>query len=155
MMHVRTVLVGATLALTPTLAAAQAAKAPAQTAKIADIERLMTATGARQIGEQILGQMLDIFRKGHPEVPAEMWSELQKAFGEEDLMKELVGVYDKHLTHDDIKALLAFFESPAGRKLIKVQPLIMQDSMAIGQAWGARAGERLQQRLKEKGLSGS
>jgi uncharacterized protein len=164
MKHARYAVLAATLVVTPGLAraeqaaAAKPAPAPAATgnpAKIADIERLMAATGARQMAEQMLGQMLQIFRQGNPNVPAEVWTELQNAFGDEDLMKDLVGVYDKHLTHDDIKALLQFFESPVGRKLVKVQPLIMQDSMAIGQAWGARAGERMRQRLKEKGFTAS
>jgi hypothetical protein len=162
MIRARSVVLVGTLALLPGLAAAEQAaaartEAPSagQAAKLADIERLMAATGARQLADQMLAQMIQIFRQQNPAVPAEAWTELQQAFGEEDLMKQLVGVYDKHLTHEDVKGLLQFFESAVGRKLVKVQPQIMQDSMAIGQAWGQRAGERVQQRLKEKGFGKS
>ena len=54
----------------------------------------------------------------------------------DDLINSVVPVYDKHLTHDDIKQIVRFYESSVGKKMIKVTPLITQEAFAIGEKWG-------------------
>ena len=54
-----------------------------------------------------------------------------------------IPIYQKHLTQEDIAALNKFYDSPAGKKMIKVQPLIMQESMAVGQAWGQKIAQEV------------
>jgi len=53
-----------------------------------------------------------------------------------DFVNLLVPIYDKHFTHDDIKQIIRFYETPTGKKMIKTTPLITQESFAIGQKWG-------------------
>lgn len=42
---------------------------------------------------------------------------------------ESVNIYDKHLTHDEIKDLIKFYESPTGKKLLEVMPQITTELM--------------------------
>jgi len=53
-----------------------------------------------------------------------------------DFVNQLIPIYDKHFTHDDIKNIIKFYETPTGKKMIKATPLITQESFAIGQKWG-------------------
>ena len=59
----------------------------------------------------------------------------------------------KHLPDEDVRGKLAFYESPVGRKLVQVQPLIIEDSMAAGRRGEAAVG-RVIRPLEEKGYSG-
>ncbi|MFM8242752.1 MAG: DUF2059 domain-containing protein [Crocinitomicaceae bacterium] len=47
--------------------------------------------------------------------------------------------------------IIAFYATPAGKKLSASQPAITAESMSVGQEWGARLGERVLKKLKEKG----
>ncbi len=55
----------------------------------------------------------------------------------------VVGLYDKmaelymaEFTHEDIKELIAFYETDLGKKLAKKQLGLTQKAMAFGQSWG-------------------
>ena len=42
-----------------------------------------------------------------------------------------VPLYDKYFTENDLSELINFYKSPVGKKLIKVTPLLMEDSMMV------------------------
>ncbi|HEV3410924.1 MAG TPA: DUF2059 domain-containing protein, partial [Puia sp.] len=54
-------------------------------------------------------------------------------------------------TDEDIIALTAFYKTPIGQKVIKTMPLIVTESMQLGQEWGKQLSDKIIQRLKEKG----
>lgn len=137
----------------PATGSAQSATAaPASSpAKDADIRRLLALTGATAMGEQVLDQMMALQQRGNPEVPAEIWKELRASLDARELSDLIAGVWDRHFTHDDIKGLIAFYESPLGARLLAAQPLIVQESMTAGEAWGRRSAEKVFERLRQKG----
>ena len=47
----------------------------------------------------------------------------------DDLIRDVVPVYQRHLTRSDVKALIAFYSSPVGQKLRREQPAMMRESM--------------------------
>ena len=57
------------------------------------------------------------------------------------LMELNANVYAEHFTLDELKAIEAFDESPAGQKGIAETPKIMQEVAPIGAAWGAAAAQ--------------
>ena len=120
-------------------------------AKRADIRRLLKLTGAGDLGKQVATQMLGQFQHAQPGVPKKFWEEFAKEIDPDKLAELTVPIYARHLSHDDVKQLIAFHESPIGKKLIKVQPLIMQESMLAGQKWGAELGEKVARKLVEEG----
>lgn len=68
-----------------------------------------------------------------------------------EIIELVIPVYAKYLTHEEIKELIVFYESPVGRKLAVVQPRIFQESFILGQEWGQAIGEKIQQRLIDRG----
>ena len=83
--------------------------------------------------------------------------ELSKAFdGPDGLMAQLLPIYARHFTHDDILGMIAFYQSDVGKHVIAEMPSLMQESMMAGQRWGADMQPRLQatlaERLKAEGL---
>jgi hypothetical protein len=41
----------------------------------------------------------------------------------------MIPVYQKHFTQGDVNALIAFYSSPTGQKILNDMPAIMSDSM--------------------------
>ncbi len=103
-----------------------------------DIRKLLEVTGAGNLGKQVMDQMMAAMKPSMPDVPDEFWTAFAKETDMGELIEEIVPIYDKHLSHDDIKASIAFYETPAGRRIIKALPKITHESMLAGQKWGQR-----------------
>ena len=46
-----------------------------------------------------------------------------------DILKQLVPVFDRYYSEEDLKDLIAFYESPLGQKVMRVTPLLMKDTL--------------------------
>jgi uncharacterized protein len=119
--------------------------------KADDIRHLMEMTQAGQLSKQMMTQVFSVMKTTYPKVPSSFWDDFLELVDPDELIAMVVPVYDKFLTHQEIKDLIQFYETPTGRKLIAVMPQIMQGSMQAGQAWGADLVQRAKGRLKEKG----
>lgn len=147
----------ATVLVVSLLGRIAAAESPAPAApepsKQDDIRTLMTLTGAGKIGTQLVDQLMASFKQSYPNVPESFWSAFGKEVNADGLVDKLVPVYDRHLTHEDIRQLIAFYRSPIGKKMIEALPQITQDSMKIGQDWGRQVAEQVAARLEKEGLA--
>ena len=83
------------------------------TPKRADIKKLLGITGASNTGLRVFSQVIGMFQRAHSDVPEAVWIEMvsgAEAKVDAFVMEMLVPIYDKHLTHADIKELIAFYE---------------------------------------------
>src|SRR5512142_2344958 len=108
------------------LSAAQAAPATRSraatppAAKHQDTERLMELVGTRQILRDIFDQDIDAqiaaMRHARPDVPDQFWQDFTVEFKRQasphELMKAILPIYDKHFTLQEIRQLIAFYQSP-------------------------------------------
>lgn len=46
-----------------------------------------------------------------------------------EMLKVMIPVYQKHFTHNDLNAMIAFYSSPVGQKLVRELPAITAESM--------------------------
>ena len=132
-------------------------------AKHQDTEKLMELVGTRQILRDLFDQDIDAqisaMRRARPDVPDQFWQdfalEFKRQASPDELMQAILPIYDKHFTHQEIRQLIAFYQSPLGRKISTTLPEIQRESVDAGRAWGEQLGDRmhkeLQQRLSEKG----
>jgi hypothetical protein len=135
----------------------------------ADIERLMEVTGtsalSAQMGGLVIKAMLDNLREKRPDIPERVLelaleaahAEMQTAMNAEDGMKgQMVALYSRHFTPDEVRALLAFYASDIGRKLVSTAPMMMEEGATIGRQWAERNAFRIQaaveSRLRQEGL---
>jgi hypothetical protein len=138
------------VAVVALFAAASLAQAQDDAArKTADIRRLLELSGANTMSQMVSTQLLQQFRASMPGVPADVWADVEKDVTPDAFIELIVPIYDKHFTHEDIKGLIAFYESPVGRKFVSVQPQLTQDSMAAGQQWAQKLVMKVQQRLQQ------
>ncbi len=75
----------------------------------------------------------------------------------QELLDQIAALYAERLTAEELQGIIAFYKSPVGAKFIKLQPELVQQSMALGQAWGRKIGQEIDQQvrkeLKDRGIS--
>jgi uncharacterized protein len=95
-----------------------------------------------------LAQMTEQLSKNPRITPAFMdkWKELATP---EDMLEAIVPVYEKHFDESDLDALIAFYETPVGRKLAEKNAAIFKDTSAAGQKWVQDVNARVVKALKD------
>ncbi|MGB8356895.1 MAG: DUF2059 domain-containing protein [Chthoniobacteraceae bacterium] len=122
------------------------AQAPIPDDKRQEIEKMLKLTGTEKMVNQMMTQLIASLKTQMPQAEDEFWVKFQAKLDIHQLIEKIIPIYDKYYTIDDLKAVNAFYGSPAGQKVLSSVPQIMQESMKIGQAWGAQVA---QQAIKE------
>jgi uncharacterized protein len=119
-------------------------------AEEADIRRLMDLAGVRQLVMQVMDGMEQnikpLMMNALP--PGEYRQRLVDLFFAKfhskadlgQLVDLAVSVYDKYYTHEEIKGLIQFYESPLGQKLSATQPKMTGELQEAGRKWGEGLG---------------
>lgn len=102
------------------------------------VVELLQVTQARQQAEEMLATMLAM-------LPEDVQETMGQAFRPDEMVREVIPVYEKYLTMEDLRALLAFYRSPVGQKLVRIQPQLTKDAMIVMKAYAER---RIQEILK-------
>jgi hypothetical protein len=87
-------------------------------------------------------QLIANMKTALPQVKDAFWVEFRKELSAEELIKLIIPLYDKHLTHPEIKELIKFYETPVGKKMIAVmQPLPQRACRPVSSGvWTSRCG---------------
>ena len=119
-----------------------------------DIKHLMKATGSETNVNSMVSYMIDTFKEQetYKNIPDEFWTEFSKEIKESYIVLEnkLIIIYKQHYTREEVKALIAFYESPLGKTMIKKTPLVLSESYKAGSDWGRELGEKVAKKLQEK-----
>lgn len=108
-----------------------------------NIRKLMEITGAGEMGIQMMNQMLPALKQMIPDAPEEFWTDVMAEVDGNQIIELVIPVYQKYLSEEDVTAINAFYNTPAGKNLIQVQPAILQESMMLGQEWGQGIAEKV------------
>ena len=128
--------------------------------KEADIRSLMELVGARDTVEDGANNAIEQARekllstvpnddKGRASVKAFATS-YQKKFDPNQVTDELVGIYDRHFTGDEIKGLLQFYGSPLGQKVATETAKIARETQAAVRAAGGKAAREALAEAKQE-----
>ena len=120
-------------------------------ATVATARELLEMSGGGKLGARVIDQMISSFKQKFPAIPDSVWDGLGKEMNGDDLVTLALPVYTKHFTDQEMKAIMAFYRTPAGAKLVESMPDITQEMSRIGQEWGKNVGQKVVQRLQEKG----
>src|SRR5229473_7009797 len=132
-------------------AAAAQANSSIDPAKEADIRSLMELVGARDLVQDGANIAIEQSRekllatvpnndKGHAFLNA-FAASYQKKFDVDQVTAQLVGIYDKHFSEDEIKGLLQFYGSPLGQKVAAEMPKIGRETQAATRAASGKAAK--------------
>jgi hypothetical protein len=74
----------------------------------------------------------------------------QKKFDVDQVTEQLVSVYDKHFTEEEIRGLLQFYGSPLGQKVASEMPKISREIQSATRAAGNKAAKEALAELKQQ-----
>ncbi|GGB14213.1 DUF2059 domain-containing protein [Agarivorans gilvus] len=114
----------------------QSAVIHAEPARPESIKALMQLSGSGQMGMQMMQQLLPALKRMVPDAPESFWSDVLDEVDADEMENRVIPIYQKYLNEADVQAINRFYQTDAGQKLIRVQPQIMQESVALGQQWG-------------------
>ncbi len=141
----RMIVLAFALALSLSAVAQQAASGD-QPATREDVVRMLDATGMRQQSQRMQTMMLQQMKTMFPsfddphltaeqraklqEINDRMLADVMKAYSVSDALDDLVPLYQKYFTKDDVGAITTFYLSPTGQKFLEKMPEIMSDYMS-------------------------
>jgi hypothetical protein len=123
----------------------------------------VSATGV-QMASTVSDALLNNLKATQPAVPARVIevvrevlnSEFEQAFNGPEIKDRQIALYAKYFTHADVKAMLAFYQSDLGKKVIENMPSLTREGAGIGEQWARtnmpRVMQVLETRLKAEGL---
>lgn len=118
------------------------------------LHKMFEVNGSKASIQVIFDQMFQMQRQHSTYIDAEVWDEFEKEFKKysmDDLFEMLVPVYQKYLTREELEEIIAFYETPVGRKFAENTPALTQETMQVGQKWGMQIGEKIDSSMIEKG----
>jgi hypothetical protein len=115
----------------------------------ADIVRMLHLTVSDQMSETVFQQVKATLQPLMPEAGDDFWDQMKAEIDTDVLNDRLVPVYAEHLTHEDVLGVVAFYESPAGRRYLAAYPQIFTESMQVASQWSHEVYERVERRIEQ------
>jgi len=73
----------------------------------------------------------------------------------QEVYSKVTQIYASHFSEQELKDILAFYTSPAGKKLLAEQPKVVDESLKFAQEWSASLSDevigKMREGLKKKG----
>jgi uncharacterized protein len=149
-----TTLVVALVAFGPAAHSQQPSAAAMATAK-----ELVAITGTTTLFNPLIAGVVEqsklLFLQQNPglakdlnEIAEKMREDLKPRFVE--LTNEVAREYATNFTESELKAILAFYQSPAGKKLLERQPAVVDSSMKFAQDWANKLSDEVVPKMREQ-----
>jgi uncharacterized protein len=127
---------------------------PRDAAKLALVRELMTVANFRQ---QLVRTMRasSTLQGAMVPVPPGFWDKfLERAEQDSDtLLAPMAADYARYFTSADLRALVAFYQSPTGQRMSFVAPIISANSSYAGSLWGQKVGREVAAELMKPDAS--
>ena len=135
-------------------------------AAMSTAKEIVTVTGATTLFNPLIAGVVEqaklLFLQQNPglskdlnEIAIKMRNDLAPRFDE--LVNDVARNYAIHFTEQELKDVLAFYKSPAGKKLISEQPKVVDASMKFAQDWANKLSDQviaqMREELKKRGLA--
>jgi hypothetical protein len=129
-----------------------------------DIQRYLQLAHSREMVEKMMDAMSkpmhqmihEQYLKDKDKLPPDFEARVNKHLDEyfkgvpwDEILDSMVPAYQKHLTKGDVEALVAFYSTPTGQKLIKEMPQILAESMQNMMPVLRKQIDTLNQRVQE------
>jgi hypothetical protein len=104
---------------------------------------MLEVTGAADMGNLMVDQMLPMmepsFRQGYPNASDAQIAEALAIFAEgfrarnDQMNRDIAEIYEDLLSADDMRAIIAFYRTPAGQRVLEAMPVAMERAGILGE----------------------
>jgi uncharacterized protein len=128
-------------------------------AAVTTAKELVAATKATTVFNPLIAGVVEqaklLFLQQNPglakdlnEIAEKMRTDLAPRFSE--LNDEMAKLYASHFTDQELKAILVFYKSPVGQKLLQQQPTVVDASMRYAQDWANKLSDQVIAKMREE-----
>src|SRR5262249_28257373 len=110
--------------------------------KEALVRKLLTLSGAGNLGKQVVDAMMDQFKQ-MPSLPPGFAEKFKEMARPEEIVELIVPIYVKSYDTATLQAVVDFYQSESGRAFVAKQPLVVAESQKAGQRWGADLAQKV------------
>lgn len=126
-------------------------------ARESTVRRFLKAT---RVVERELG-MIDVviaaMKKQSPQVPERVWDEVRaeftRVFNPEEIISVYVRIYARRFNDREMMRMVAFYESPVGRRLVAEETEINMEAFVEGVSRGFNIADKIKELLKSRGFN--
>jgi uncharacterized protein len=126
---------------------------------MATAKELITVTGATSLFTPLIAGVVEqakvLYLQQNPalakdlnEISTRMRTDLQLRFVE--LTDEIARLYAANFTEQELKDILAFYKTTAGKKLLVEQPKIVDSSMKFAQDWATKLSDQVVAKMRDE-----
>ena len=98
------------------------------------LKKIMTLSGSSASSEAIMSQLMSSMKNGPFQQDEAYWKDFAAKWTqkiEDKVMEVYAPIYQQHMTLDELKKVVAFYESPAGKKLGETASAVANESMPM------------------------
>jgi hypothetical protein len=128
-------------------------------AAMSSAKELISITGATTLFSPLIAGVVEqakvLYLQQNPalskdlnEIATQMRTDLQPRFGE--LTEEVSRLYATNFSEQELKDILAFYKTTAGKKLLATQPKIVDSSMKFAQEWANTLSDQVIAKMRDE-----
>jgi hypothetical protein len=143
----------------PSTAASPGAQPPVSPSHLAAARALVIGCGMSRSFSFIIPQFLDqigsSLTQTRPEISQDLSAVLTQIKPEfdkqvDEMIDIAAQIYAKQMSEEDLKAAVAFFESPAGKRYVEAQPSFLTEVVTAMQGWQGKISSDMMARVREE-----
>ena len=120
------------------------------------VGKLLDASGTTMTMRAQFPVIMEMIKKIQPNVPDDVFQELENRLSSVFMNQYTdlcTPVYKRYFSLEELRAYTAFFETPVGKKVGQIMPILNKDLMDVGQQVGQSIGQQVIEELKKKGYT--
>lgn len=130
---------------------------PVDPAALAQAKVVLEKSGSAAIGQQMATALLAAQKAKLEQANPGKTAEINEVVGimQAEFAKQLppmidaiAAIYAQHFTTEELTQLVAFYESPVGRKMVKEMPQIMSETMTMAQTFAQKMAMEVMMKLQ-------
>lgn len=115
------------------------------------VHEILQLTGANQLKNQMMRGMMSYWRKSFPSfVPKDVFDDLESSLEKMDFEPVAVAAYQKRISTEDAAQVIAFYKTPAGRRVIAALPQISSEMQQEGAQMGMKISQEVITRHRDE-----
>jgi hypothetical protein len=116
----------------------------------AQVYEILELTGTDTLKREMLDGLLPHMQEMMPYIPPDVVEDFQRSLGTADYEGAMVRAFQRHLSSEDAAAIIAFYQSPAGRHMIVVMPSVIDEGRQAAAELGQQVTLEVMQRHKDE-----
>ncbi|WP_165571760.1 MULTISPECIES: DUF2059 domain-containing protein [Chryseobacterium] len=115
------------------------------------VRTLISLSGAFKLSKDVEKDVISRYKHKYTNVPDHVWTSLEPRINIDNLINDVINIYESKFTEKEIEELLVFYKSDLGKKLIQNSPAIMTEIQTATSNWGMNVNNLINNDLEAKG----